>query len=65
MTTKTGVYTFLVDAGGVHWAHGPNDVISVDFMDSHFEFRVNQVLTKSHMDFSVLSLDSSSRKTWV
>ena len=30
-----------------------------------FEFRVNQKLTKGHMDFSVLSLDSSSRKTWV
>ena len=35
----------------VHWAHGPNDVISVDFKESHFEFRVNQELTKGHMDF--------------
>ena len=26
----------------VHWAHGPNNVISVDFKESHFEFRVNQ-----------------------
>ena len=50
---------------GVHWAHGPNNVISVDFKDSHFEFRVNQELTKSRMDFSVSSLDSSSTKTWV
>ena len=38
------------------------NVISVDFKDNHFEFRVNQELTKSHMDFSVSSLDSSSRK---
>ena len=41
------------------------NVISVDFKDIHFEFRVNQELTKSHMDFSVSSLDSSSRKTWI
>ena len=27
-------YTFLVCVGGVHWAHGPNDVISADFKDS-------------------------------
>ena len=50
---------------GVHWAHGSNNVIFVDFKESHFEFRVNQELTKGHMDFSMLSLDSSSRKTWV
>ena len=42
MINKTGFYTFLVCAGGVHWAHGPNDVIYVDFKDSHFEFQVNQ-----------------------
>ena len=41
------------------------NVISVDFKDSHFVFRVNQELTKSHTDFSVSSLDSSSRKTWI
>ena len=41
------------------------NVISVDSNDSHFEFRVNQELTKSHMDFAVSSLDSSSRKTWI
>ena len=40
---------------GVHWAHGPINVISVDFKDNHFEFRVYQELTKSHMDFSVSS----------
>ena len=45
--------------------HGSNNVISVDFKESHFEFRVYQELTKGHMDFSMLSLDSSSRKTWV
>ena len=56
---------FMAGACGVHWAHGPNNVISVDFKASHFEFRVNHELTKGHMDFSVLSLDSSSRKTWV
>ena len=33
--------------------HGPINVISVDFKESHFEFRVNQELTNSHMDFSV------------
>ena len=38
------------------------NVISVDFKDSHFEFRVNQELTKSHMNFSASSLDHSSRK---
>ena len=42
MTIKTGLYTFLAGPGGVHWAYGPNDVISVDFKDSHFEFQVNQ-----------------------
>ena len=26
----------------VHWAHGPINVISADFKDNHFEFRVNQ-----------------------
>ena len=56
---------FMAGTCGVHWAHGPNNVISVDFKESHFEFRVNQELTKHHMDFSVLSLDSSSRKTWI
>ena len=50
---------------GFIWAHGSNNVISVDFKESHFEFRVNQELTKGHMNLSVLSLDSSSRKTWV
>ena len=35
----------------VHWAHGPNNGISVDFKERHFELRVNQELTKSHMDF--------------
>ena len=53
---------FMVGACGVHWAHGPTNVIYVDFKESHFEFRVNQELTKGYMDFSVLSLDSSSRK---
>ena len=52
----------MAGASGVHWAHGPINVISVDFKDSHFEFRVNQELTESHMDFLVSSLDSSSRK---
>ena len=42
--------------------HGPNNVISVDIKESHSEFRVNQELTKGHMDLSVLLLDSSSRK---
>ena len=56
---------FLAGTCGVHWAHVPNNVISVDFKDSHFGFRVNQELTKIHMDFSVSSLDYSSRKTWV
>ena len=51
--------------GGVHWAHEPINVISVYFKDSHFEFRVNQEVTKSHIEFSVSSLDSSHRKTWV
>ena len=41
------------------------NVISADLKDSHFEFRINQELTKSHMDFSVSSSDSSSRKTWI
>ena len=36
------LYTFLVCVGGVHWAHGPNDVISADFKDSQFEFQVSQ-----------------------
>ena len=35
-------YTFLVCVDGVHWAHGPNDVISADFKDSQFEFQVSQ-----------------------
>ena len=34
--------TFLAGACGVHWAHGPINVVSVDFKDSHFEFRVDQ-----------------------
>ena len=46
---------FMVGACGVHWAHGPNNVISVDIKESHFEFRVSQELTKGHMDFSVLN----------
>ena len=50
---------------GSIWAHEPINVIYVDFKDSHFEFRVNQELTKSHVDLSVSSLDSSSRKTLV
>ena len=41
----------MAGACGVHWAHEPINVISVDFKDSHFEFRVNQEVTKSHMDF--------------
>ena len=36
------INTFLVCVGGVHWAHGPNDVISADFKDSQFEFQVSQ-----------------------
>ena len=53
--------------GGCMWgpSHEPINVMSVYFKDSHFEFRVNQEVTKSHIDFSVSSLDSSSRKTWV
>ena len=41
------------------------NVISVDFKDSHFEYRVNQEITKSHMDLSVSSSDSSSKQTWI
>ena len=55
-------HTFMTGACGVHCAHGPNNVISVDFKESHFEFRVNQELTKSHMDFSVSSLDFHPEK---
>ena len=47
------------------WSIGPMDQIMAFLLISRrdiFEFRVNQELTKSHMDFSVLSLDSSSRK---
>ena len=40
-----------MDACGIHWAHGPINVISVDFKDSHFEFRVNQ---ESYAFFSVI-----------
>ena len=47
------LHTFLAGACWVHWAHGPINVISVDFNDSHFKFRVNQELTKRHMDFAV------------
>ena len=53
---------FLVGACGVHWTHGPINVISVYFKDSQFQFRDNQELTKINSDFSVSSLDSSSRK---
>ena len=56
-------HTFLVGACGVCWVHGQINVVSVYFKDSHFEFRVNQEVTKSHMDLYVSSLDSSSRKT--
>ena len=42
----------------VYWVHGLINVISAGFESSHFE------LTNSHRDFSVLSLDSSSTKTW-
>ena len=35
-------HMFMAGACGVHWAHGPNNVMSVDFKESHFEFRVNQ-----------------------
>ena len=38
----------MAGACGVHWAHGPNNVISVDLKERHFEFRVNQELTKGH-----------------
>ena len=51
-----------VGACGVHWAHVPINVIYVYFKDNHFEFRVTQEVTQSHIDFSVSSLDSSSRK---
>ena len=58
----------------VHWAHGPNNVISVDFKERHFEFRVNRVfgviigffiqknmdLETKILDLLVLSLDSLS-----
>ena len=44
----------MAGACGVHWAHGPNNVISVDFKESHFEFRVNQELTKSYGFFGVI-----------
>ena len=59
------LHTFLEGACGVHWTHVPINVISVFFKDSHFEFRINQELTKSHMDISVSTLDSSSKTTWV
>ena len=39
------INTFLYVPGvcrWVHWAHGPNDVISADFKDSQFEFQVSQ-----------------------
>ena len=52
----------MIRASGVHWAHKPINVISVDLKYSHFEFRVNQDLTKSHMDFSVSSLDLHPEK---
>ena len=52
---------FLAGACGVHWAHGPINVICVDFKDSQFEFRVNKELTKRHMDFSVSSSGSPSK----
>ena len=42
---------FLSGACGVHWTHGPINVISVYFKDSQFEFRVNQELTESHIVF--------------
>ena len=42
---------FLAGSCGVHWAHGLINVIYIDFKDSHFEFGVNQELTKSHIDF--------------
>ena len=42
VTKQDRFHTFLVGACGVHWAHGPINVISVDLKDSHFEFRVNQ-----------------------
>ena len=42
MTINTFLFTFLVCVAGVHWAHGPNDVISADFKDSQFEFQVSQ-----------------------
>ena len=39
MTINTFLYVPGVCVGGVHWAHGPNDVISADFKDSQFEFQ--------------------------
>ena len=42
MTINTFLYVPGVCVGGVHWAHGPNDVISADFKDSQFEFQVSQ-----------------------
>ena len=32
-------------------AHGPNNVISVDFKDSHFEFQVNQEFNQESYGF--------------
>ena len=63
--SKKIIYVSYVPGGcmWVHW-HGPINVISDYFKDCHFEFRVNRELTKGHMDCSVSSLGSSSRKTW-
>ena len=38
------------------------NVISVDIKESHFESQFGDELTKIHIDFSVSSLNSSSRK---
>ena len=44
---------FMAGVCGVHWAHGPNNIISVDFKESHFELRVNQELTKGRFAYLV------------
>ena len=36
------IRSWWVHVGSNYWTHGPIHVISVDFKDSHFEFRVNQ-----------------------
>ena len=50
---------FLAGAYGVRCAQGRINMISTGSSESH----LNSELTKSYMDASVSSLDSSSRKT--